>query len=71
MVDQRREHSLCLEPMLFTPCYRLLGKGKDGPCVPKLREETNDVIVFYMLFFVCCHTPNGPYRCRCVVHDHS
>ena len=31
MVDRRLEHSLCLEPMVFTPFYRLVGKGKDGP----------------------------------------
>ena len=61
MVDQRCEHFLCLEPMSFTPFYRLVGKGKDGPCVPKLCEESNDAIVIYMLFFVCCHTLNGPH----------
>ena len=31
----------------------------------------NDAIVYYMLFFVCCHTLNGPYQCHCVMHDHS
>ena len=28
----------------------------------KLREECNDAIVFYMLSFVCCHTPNKRYQ---------
>ena len=46
----------------FTPFYRLVGKGKGGPCVPKLREEPDDAILFSMLFFVYCHTPNGPYQ---------
>ena len=50
----------CCTP--FTPFYSLVGKGEDGPCVPKLREELNDAIVYYMLFFVCCRTSNGPYR---------
>ena len=61
MVDQRLEDSICLEFMLFTPFYRLVGKGKGGPCVPKLRDEPNDAIVSFMVFFVCCHTLNGPY----------
>ena len=61
MVDQRCEHFLCLEPMLLTPFHRLVGKGMAGPCVAGLRKEPNDVIMFYMLLFVCCHTPNGPY----------
>ena len=55
------ENILFLEPMLFTPFYRLVGRGKDGPCVSKLCEEPNEAIVFYMLLFVFCHTHNGPH----------
>ena len=58
MVDQRWEH---FEPMLFTPFYRLMGKGKKEPCFPKLCEEPNDALVFYMLSFVFYHTFNGLY----------
>ena len=52
MVDGREELFFCLEPMLFTPLYCLVGKGEDGPRVPKLREEANDAIVIYMIFFL-------------------
>ena len=46
------EHFLCLEPMLVTPLYRLVGKGKDGPCVPELREDPNEAILF-VCFSLC------------------
>ena len=52
MLDPRREHFSCLEPMLLIPFCRHVGKGEDGPCVPKLHEELNDAIVLYMIFFV-------------------
>ena len=38
--------------MLLIPFCCHVGKGDDGPCVPKLHEGLNDVIVLYMLFFV-------------------
>ena len=44
--------------MMVTPFYCLVGKSNDGPCVPKLGEDPNEAIVFYMLFFVCCHAYN-------------
>ena len=59
MLDPRGETFSCWEPMLLIPFYRLVGKGEDGPCVPKLQEEASDCIVLYMLWV--CHTPDG--RC--------
>ena len=35
MLDPGWEHFSCLEPMLLTTFYRLVGKGEDGPCVPE------------------------------------
>ena len=58
MIYQWCEHFFCFEPMSFTPFYRLEGKGKYGLCMPRLREEPNNAIVFYMLFFVFCHPPS-------------
>ena len=52
MLGPRRDHFSCLELMVLTPFYRLVGKGEDGPYVPKLFKEPNDAIVLYVFFFV-------------------
>ena len=51
---------VCNPCFLFLVCH-LVGKGEDGPCVPKLHEESNNTIVLYMIFRVLWHTRNGPY----------
>ena len=49
MLDPRGECFSCWESMMLIPFYGLVGKGEDGPWVPKLHEEVNDCIVLYIL----------------------